>query len=113
MPSQELVGHLGYLSSAHFVSERVILTASGDSTCSCWDIERGKPTANFKEHKADVMSLSGCNTDANIFASGSVDSTCKVRYDVRIFLSCLHTFPFMSDLGHPHWQERVDLSWTL
>lgn len=81
--TQELVGHLGYLSSAHFVSERVILTASGDSTCSCWDIERGKPTATFKEHKADAMSVSGSTIDANIFASGSVDSTCKVRVCVR------------------------------
>lgn len=96
--TQELVGHLGYLSSVHFVSERVILTASGDSTCSCWDIERGKPTANFKDHKADVMSLSGSNIDANIFASGSVDSTCKI-WDIRTGKSVLTFRGHSSDVN--------------
>lgn len=69
---------MGYLSSVHFVSERVLLTASGDASCCCWDVERGKPTHSFKEHRADVMSVSASCLDPNIFASGSVDSTCKV-----------------------------------
>lgn len=80
--AQELVGHVGYLSSAQFLSERSMLTSSGDATCCHWDIERGTPTATFKEHEADVMSVSGSAVDTNVFASGSVDSTCKI-WDLR------------------------------
>ena len=78
--SQELAGHLGYLSSSEFIGEHTMLTASGDGTCHCWDIERGTPTHTFREHKADVMSVSVSPLDVNVFASGSVDSTCKVRH---------------------------------
>jgi WD40 repeat protein len=75
---QELVGHTGYLSSTHFLSERSVLTASGDASCCLWDVERGQSTRSFKEHKADVMSVSGSAGDPHVFASGSVDTTCKV-----------------------------------
>ena len=69
---------MGYLSSAEFMSEKNIITGSGDSTCKYWSVETGKPIAQFRDHSADVMSVSGSKLDMNIFASGSVDSTCKV-----------------------------------
>lgn len=86
--TQELVGHMGYLSCAYFASERVVLTASGDASCCCWDVERGKPLGTFKGHKADVMSVCGSRLDTNIFASGSVDSSAKI-WDLRTGSSVL------------------------
>ncbi len=76
--SKELCGHNGYLSSCSFIDENSILTASGDSTCHLWDVERGRPNRIFKEHSADVMSVSVSKIDPNLFASGSCDATAKV-----------------------------------
>lgn len=76
--AQELTGHHGYLSSCCFIDQRNILTASGDSTCNLWDIERGRPIRIFRGHSADVMSVCASKADPNIFASGSCDTTVKV-----------------------------------
>lgn len=80
--AQELLGHTGYLSSMQFVGDRNMLTSSGDSSCIYWDLEKGRATTHFKEHKADVMSVRASPVDLNIFASGSVDTTCKM-WDIR------------------------------
>lgn len=85
---KELAGHMGYLSSTEFIGEQSMLTSSGDATCHYWDIERGTPTQTFREHKADVMSVSVSPLDPKVFASGSVDSTCKV-WDIRTGKSIL------------------------
>mmetsp|Transcript_13621 Transcript_13621/g.14157 ORF Transcript_13621/g.14157 Transcript_13621/m.14157 type:complete len:356 (+) Transcript_13621:89-1156(+) len=80
--AQELSGHHGYLSSCSFIDETNILTASGDSTCNLWDIERGRPIRIFKEHTADVMSVSVSKVDPTLFLSGSCDTTTKL-WDIR------------------------------
>lgn len=79
LSSQALSGHNGYLSSCSFLDEGRILTASGDATCNLWDIEKGRPSAIFRDHSADVMSLAVCKTDPNLFVSGSCDSLALVR----------------------------------
>ncbi|CAE7538724.1 GB-1, partial [Symbiodinium microadriaticum] len=80
--SQELSGHLGYLSSCTFLGEGQILTASGDSTCNLWDIEKGRPVSIFRDHSADVMSVSVSNHDPHMFVSGSCDALALV-WDIR------------------------------
>jgi guanine nucleotide-binding protein G(I)/G(S)/G(T) subunit beta-1 len=85
--AQELSGHQGYLSSCCFIDRNNILTASGDSTCNLWDIERGRPIRIFREHTADVMSVCVSKADPNIFASGSCDTTVKVL-DAHPAISC-------------------------
>lgn len=82
-PSVELQGHDGYLSCCHFVDKASILTASGDSTCIFWDINRAEEVQHFTDHGGDVMSLSVHPTDRNIFVSGSCDTTAKVRTFMR------------------------------
>jgi len=77
--SQELSGHHGYLSCCRFMDESRLLTASGDSTCRVWDVERGRADRVFSDHGADAMSVALCPTNPNIFASGSCDATSKVR----------------------------------
>lgn len=54
-PAVELTGHEGYLSCCRFRSQSTILTSSGDSTCSLWDIQANQRTQVFSDHTADVM----------------------------------------------------------
>lgn len=81
-PSIELTGHDGYLSSAKFLSPDRILTASGDSTCAVWDLERKATITSFRDHGGDVMSVALTESDPNVFVSGSVDCTAKI-WDIR------------------------------
>lgn len=91
VPAYELVGHDGYLSSCAFMSGgKAMLTGSGDSTCILWDTERGVRKQTFKDHSADVMSVSAHPMDPNVFASGSCDCTVRV-WDIRLN-SCVRTF---------------------
>lgn len=90
--TKELAGHTGYLSCCRFLSDRQILTSSGDMTCFLWDIETGVRVTEFKDHSGDVMSLSLC-LEKNIFVSGACDAVAKV-WDLRTG-KCTQTF-----MGH-------------
>lgn len=81
-PDKELAAHDGYLSCCRFIDSTSIVTSSGDSQCIYWDIEKGDPTVMFNDHGGDVMSVSKCPTNRNLFVSGSCDSTAKL-WDIR------------------------------
>lgn len=51
----ELNAHTGYLSCCRFLSDREILTCSGDMTCILWDVEMAKKVVSFEDHTGDVM----------------------------------------------------------
>ena len=78
-PSVELSGHDGYISSCRFVSDTEILTASGDSTCILWNVDRRQQLQHFQGHYGDVMSIA---TQGSTFISGSVDASVKL-WDIR------------------------------
>ncbi|KAI0244083.1 G protein subunit beta [Massospora cicadina] len=67
--SRELSAHTGYLSCCRFLSDRQIMTCSGDMTCILWDIEANSKITEFADHTGDVMSLT-LSPDKNIFVSG-------------------------------------------
>ncbi|OMH79652.1 Guanine nucleotide-binding protein subunit beta [Zancudomyces culisetae] len=79
--ARELSGHTGYLSCCRFLSDRQIITSSGDMSCILWDIDAGVKVTEFLDHTGDVMSLS-LGPNKNIFVSGACDSTAKV-WDIR------------------------------
>jgi len=87
--ARELSAHTGYLSCCRFISDRQILTSSGDMSCMLWDIDAGMKTMEFEDHTGDVMSLS-LSADKNIFVSGACDATAKV-WDIRTG-RCVQTF---------------------
>jgi guanine nucleotide-binding protein G(I)/G(S)/G(T) subunit beta-1 len=87
--ARELSAHTGYLSCCRFISDRQILTSSGDMSCMLWDIDAGMKTLEFNDHTGDVMSLS-LSPDKNIFVSGACDATAKV-WDIRTG-RCVQTF---------------------
>ncbi|KAJ3043209.1 guanine nucleotide-binding protein subunit beta 1 [Rhizophlyctis rosea] len=87
--ARELSAHTGYLSCCRFISDRQILTSSGDMSCMLWDIDAGMKTLEFTDHTGDVMSLS-LSPDKNIFVSGACDATAKV-WDIRTG-RCVQTF---------------------
>lgn len=87
--ARELSAHTGYLSCCRFLSDRQILTSSGDMTCLLWDIEAGMKTTEFADHSGDVMSLSVA-PEKNIFVSGACDTSAKV-WDIRTG-KCVQTF---------------------
>jgi guanine nucleotide-binding protein G(I)/G(S)/G(T) subunit beta-1 len=94
-PSAELSGHEGYLSCCRFISDRQILTSSGDHTCMLWDIPTRKSVAVFTGHTSDVMSVSVSKTNKAQFVSGSCDMVAKV-WDTRLHPST----PTMELWGH-------------
>lgn len=100
-PDKELAAHDGYLSCCRFVDEGTIVTSSGDSQCIYWDIEKSDTVALLNDHGGDVMSVSICPTNKNVFVSGSCDSTAKL-WDVRAG-SCQMTFE-----GHDSDINAVD-----
>jgi len=79
--SRELNAHTGYLSCCRFLTDRQILTCSGDQSCILWDVESGAKVTDFTGHTADVMALSP-SPDKNTFVSGGVDHTAKL-WDIR------------------------------
>lgn len=78
---RELNAHTGYLSCCRFLSDKQIVTSSGDMTCMLWDIESGSKIREFNDHHGDVMSVS-ISPDKNLFISGACDYTAKL-WDVR------------------------------
>lgn len=78
---RELNAHTGYLSCCRFLSERQIITSSGDMSCILWDIEGGTKLSEFNDHNGDVMSV-GVSPDKNYFISGACDATAKL-WDIR------------------------------
>lgn len=87
--ARELSGHTGYLSCCRFLSDRQIITSSGDMSCILWDFETGTKLLPFNDHTGDVMSLS-LSPDKNVFVSGACDATAKV-WDIRSG-RCVQTF---------------------
>ncbi|CAG7830147.1 unnamed protein product [Allacma fusca] len=79
---RELAGYDGFLSSCKFVDDRRLLTGSGDMKICQWDLESGKRTLELYGHAGDVVTLSLCPGDENIFVTGSVDQTSKL-WDLR------------------------------
>ncbi|THH10152.1 hypothetical protein EW145_g1512 [Phellinidium pouzarii] len=79
--ARELSAHSGYLSCCRFISDRQIVTSSGDMTCMLWDIEAGVRVLEFSDHTGDVMSLS-LGPSQNVFVSGACDATAKL-WDIR------------------------------
>ena len=90
-PTIELTGHEGYLSCCRFLSTDEILTSSGDSNCSLWDVNTAQRKALFSEHAADVMSISLNPDSPQVFGSGSCDGTVRI-WDIRKPKPCTHTF---------------------
>ncbi|KAG8929509.1 guanine nucleotide-binding protein subunit beta 1 [Tulasnella sp. 418] len=80
--ARELSAHSGYLSCCRFLSDRQIVTSSGDMTCMLWDLEAGVRITEFSDHTGDVMSLSLGPTNPNVFVSGACDATAKL-WDIR------------------------------
>lgn len=78
---RELNAHTGYLSCCRFISDKQIVTSSGDMTCILWDIEGGVRVKEFAEHDGDVMSIC-LSPDSNTFVSGACDCNTKL-WDLR------------------------------
>jgi len=78
---RELNAHTGYLSCCRFISDREIVTSSGDMSCILWDIDGGVKLREFIEHERDVMSLS-LAPDYHSFLSGACDLTVRL-WDIR------------------------------
>lgn len=82
-PARVLEGHEAFMSQCRFVTDREILTSSGDRSCVLWDIERGKWKERYFEHSRDVMGLDLSPAHASIFVTGGCDGLAKV-WDRRV-----------------------------
>eukprot|EP01156_Anaeramoeba_ignava_P014174 Anaeramoba_ignava/a608412_333.p1 GENE.a608412_333~~a608412_333.p1 ORF type:complete len:345 (-),score=102.55 a608412_333:1074-2108(-) len=80
-PMCELSAHTGYVSCCRFLSDKQIITSSGDMSCILWDIETSSKVTEFADHNGDVMSIS-VQQGNNMFVSGGCDSAAKL-WDIR------------------------------
>jgi guanine nucleotide-binding protein G(I)/G(S)/G(T) subunit beta-1 len=90
--SRELNVHTGYLSCCRFISDKQIVTASGDMSLVLWDVDANTPSKTFQDHTGDVMcvALSPDKPDPTCFVSGGCDALAK-RWDIRAG-QCSQTF---------------------
>lgn len=77
----ELDGHTGFVSSLEFLDVNRILAASGDRTCSMFDVTTQTRIAEFSGHEGDCLCLSS-NGNTDTFVSSSVDGTARL-WDIR------------------------------
>jgi len=97
-PLRELTGHEAFIGCCKFLSEKSIVTASGDYSVAIWDLETGQRTSDFKEHKREVMTLSINPKDTNLFLSSGVDAMVKL-WDIRSPKSVHTAQPHASDIN--------------
>lgn len=88
----EMAIHDGFISCCRFLSEKEILSSSGDSTIVRWDINRAMPLDTFTEHTADAMHIAiQPGSSNNVFMTCSVDKTCRL-WDIRAPKTSVQTF---------------------
>jgi guanine nucleotide-binding protein G(I)/G(S)/G(T) subunit beta-1 len=80
-------GHVCGITACDFINNNSILTASGDLTCSRWDITKGKRVGEYLDHFGDVLAMtidrqSLANGGDCIFASGASDGYARI-WDTR------------------------------
>ncbi|CAB4253642.1 similar to Saccharomyces cerevisiae YOR212W STE4 G protein beta subunit [Maudiozyma barnettii] len=86
-------GHTCYISDVDFMDNSNVLTASGDMTCSLWNIPKAKRVREFTDHLGDVLglSISPKNGNQNIFSSCGSDGYAYI-WDTRIPGATQHYF---------------------
>lgn len=94
-------GHTCYVSDIEFISDRNIITASGDMTCALWDIPKSKRVVEFSSHLGDVLAISlppkETERHSNTFASGGSDGYIYI-WDIRTPTSAQKFFVSDSDI---------------
>lgn len=102
--SKVLTGHDGYLSDCVFMSDKQILTSSGDQSSILWDIQTGQQITSLKAHVGEVDCLA-VHDDYNALLSGSTDMTVKL-WDLRGGMAN-QTFPgHGGDIGAVKWMPN-------
>lgn len=99
----ELAMHDGYVSCARFLNESRLLSCSGDSTAILWDLDSSVMITKWKDHGGDVMSISVCPNDDNLFVSGACDTAARI-FDRREEGGCVMKFEgHESDINSVAW----------
>lgn len=76
-------GHKAYISDCDYIANDKLITASGDMTCSMWDMAKGSKVRDYVDHIGDVLVLSRFsnsygNDSSPLFISGSSDGYAKI-----------------------------------
>lgn len=75
-------GHSCGVNCCDFINDNLILTGSGDMTCLCWDIKKGKKSGSYLDHFGDVLSLDinreSVTNNEYTFVSGASDGYARV-----------------------------------
>lgn len=77
-PHALLKGHEGYVTSARFLSNERVVSASGDGTAAVWDLLLNERIAHYRDHKVDVTGVAVHPQDRAVFATSSSDRSLKI-----------------------------------
>jgi WD40 repeat protein len=82
---KELSAHSAYVSGCKFLhTNSQIVTASGDKSCTLWDVDKQKEIHTWKNvHSGDISCLSLPIHNSQVFLTGSFDGICKL-FDARV-----------------------------
>jgi len=82
-PVVTFFAHDSYVPCCEFVSKVDFLTVSGDSTCKLWNLEVShSPVRVLQAHEDDIMALSLCPLNPQVFLTGGCDKTVRL-WDLR------------------------------
>lgn len=86
----ELKGHLGFISSNQFVSDKQIITASGDSSAILWDISTQKYVTKYKDMHDGSIENVALDASKSLLVTCGIDNTAKL-WDVKSG-ECIRSF---------------------
>ncbi|XP_059178831.1 telomerase protein component 1-like [Physella acuta] len=105
-------GHSGYINDVCFVGDKMLCSASSDTTLCVWDVDNGHRIHTLKEHRRRVNSCAA-TADGKIIASGGWDCTVYLWKVANAEKMCHFNIesPVNSVQFHPLEEKIVVGSW--
>ena len=103
---KELRGHKNFLTDLVWMSERKLISSSGDHTIRIWDVKSGRQIQSLEKHTDYVCSVT-LSPDGHWLASKSLDETVRI-WDTQDWLE--RQIIAVPPQGYGFWETRIAFS---
>lgn len=76
--SHTLMRQSDYISACRFVSDRELLTASGDGSIMLWDVQNEQPITSYNGGRGDILCMNISQANPNMFVSSGTSGIVHV-----------------------------------